>query len=181
MNAESKADWPRRAETWWTDWSPDASIRHGGRERAAFARLRRARDPIDALAEPATLDLLRRLTGANPDRVATLALVLAHVRASTAQPIAKAIGRRSIDDKDALVSEGRFRRLLQSDDDELADAMRRIVRFSKGQANVRDLSASVLYWGDGVRKRWIFDYYAVSARGPNEPEQKSATDHASAD
>ena len=45
---------------------------------------------------------------------------------------------------------------------ELIDAMRRLVRMTKGTANVRDLSAAILYWGDRVKKDWIFDYYGVA-------------------
>ena len=75
----------------------------------------------------------------------------------------RAIGRTKLDDEQsALVSEGRFRRLLQVQDGELMEAMRRLVRMTKGTANVRDLSSAVLYWGDGVKKRWIFDYYGVA-------------------
>ena len=43
--------------------------------------------------------------------------------------------------------------------------MRRLVRMNKGRLNVHDLSAAILFWGDGyrgeqVKKQWIFDYYA---------------------
>ena len=39
------------------------------------------------------------------------------------------------------------------------DAMRRLARMSQGKLNVRDLANAILYWGDNVKKRWIFDYY----------------------
>ena len=42
------------------------------------------------------------------------------------------------DDQSALLSEGRFRRLLQTQPDELMVAMRRLVRMTKGRANVRE-------------------------------------------
>lgn len=174
MSTEPRNDWPGRAEMWWRDWSPDAGDRRSGRERAAFARLRRARDAIDALAEPATLDLLRRLPGADPDRVATLAAVLAHVRETESARLARAVGCKSFGDEKPPLSEGRFRRLMQSEHDELGDALRRLVRLTKGRANVRDLAATALCWGDRVRKRWIFDYYAVSVAAPRDAS--AATD-----
>ena len=43
------------------------------------------------------------------------------------------------------------------------EAMRRLVRLTKGKINVHDLSYAILYWGDRVKKRWIFDYYGVGA------------------
>ena len=99
----------------------------------------------------------------NKDRVAALAGILAWVRNDDDRPVARAVGRRSLDDVEAVMSEGRFRRLLQIDErsDGLMDAMRRLVRLADRTVNVRDLSGSVLYWGDRVRKRWIFNYYGV--------------------
>jgi len=74
------------------------------------------------------------------------------------------IGRTALDDVHAaLLSEGRFRRLLQTPGSDLMEPMRRLVRMMKGRVNVPDIAAAVLFWGDVVRKRWIFDYYGVSA------------------
>ena len=139
---------------------------HLGQRRAALARIRRAATPIEVMQEPEALRLIERLPR-NPDRVAQLAGVLAFVRESDGRSVPRAIGRASLDDGDeALVSEGRFRRLLQTQDNELMDAMRRLVRMAKGKLNVHDLSSAILDWGDGyrgdrVKRRWIFDYYNV--------------------
>lgn len=150
------------AHDWWQRLTARESSRLGQR-RAALARMRRAATPILVMQEPETLQLIERLPR-RPERVAALAGVLAFVRETDHHSVARAIGRASIDDdQSALVSEGRFRRLLQVQDDELMDAMRRLVRMTKGTLNVRDLSLSILHWGDGVKKRWIFDYYGVSS------------------
>lgn len=143
---------PDVAEEWWEDLK--------GR-RAARARLRRAKTLLEIMQEPEALRLIERLPR-NPDRVAMLAGILAWVRDNDDQLVARAIGRTSLDEEDAPVSEARFRRLLQARDDELMEAMRRLVRLTKGKANVRDLSSAVLYWSDGVKKRWIFQYYGIS-------------------
>lgn len=139
---------------------------HLGQRRAALARIRRARTPIEVMLEPEALRLIQRLPR-NPDRVAVLAGVLAFVRESDERSVARAIGRSSLDDEDsAPMSEGRFRRLLQTQDNEIMDAMRRLARMTKGKLNVQDLSTAILDWGDGdrgerVKRRWIFDYYHV--------------------
>ena len=151
------------------DWWQRLTRRDGshlGQRRAALARIRRATTPIEVMQEPETLRLIERLPH-NPDRVAQLAGVLAFVRESEERSVPRAIGRASLDDGDrALVSEGRFRRLLQTQDNELMGAMRRLVRMAKGTLNVHDLSSAILDWGDGyrgdrVKRRWIFDYYNV--------------------
>ena len=139
---------------------------HLGQRRAALARIRRAATPIEVMQEPEALRLIERLPH-NPDRVAQLAGVLAFVRESDERSVPRAIGRASLDDgESALMSEGRFRRLLQTQDDELMEAMRRLVRMARGKLKVHDLSSAILDWGDGyrgdrVKRRWIFDYYNV--------------------
>ena len=149
------------AYEWWRDLNPK-DARQSGPQRAALARLRRAATPIDVMQEPEALRLIARLPR-NPDRIAMLAGILAFVRESDDQRVARAVGRKTLDDEQsALLSEGRFRRLLQVHDSELMEPMRRLVRMTKGKLNVHDLSSAVLYWGDGVKKRWIFDYYGVA-------------------
>ena len=153
------------AFAWWQSLTrSDGS--HIGQRRAALARIRRAATPIEVMQEPEALRLIQRLPR-NPDRVAVLAGVLAFVRETDERSVARTIGRSSLDDDDsALMSEGRFRRLLQTQDDELMDAMRRLARMAKGKLNVQDLSSAILDWDDGyrgdrVKRRWIFDYYNV--------------------
>ncbi len=156
------------AAAWWRDLNPENGVQTGS-QKAALAHLRRAGTPLEAMRETATLRLIQRLPHFdNKDRVAALAGILAWVRDDEDRPVARAVGRRSLDDAEAVMSEGRFRRLLQIErNDELMDAMRRLVRLAGGTVNVRDLSRSVLYWGDGVRKHWIFNYYGVGRAAPS--------------
>ena len=157
------------AERWWRESIWDETGRHGTR-RAARARLRRAAMPLEVIQEPEALRLIARLPDENPDRLAILAGILAFVRDDDEQSVARAIGRKSLDDDaSALMSEGRFRRLLQAGGNDLMDPMRRLVRLTKGKANIRDLSFAVLRWGDGVKKRWIFEYYGVAERAGPAP------------
>ena len=155
------------AERWWRESILEEPGRHGTR-RAVRARLSRAATPLEVIQEPEALRLIARLPDENPDRVAILAGVLAFVRDHDEQSVARAIGRKSLDgDEPPLMSEGRFRRLLQAGGNDLMDPMRRLVRLTKGKANIRDLSFAVLRWGDDVKKRWIFEYYGVAeSAGP---------------
>ena len=158
---------PAIANEWWRELTSEESRRRGAR-RAALARLRRASTPLEILQEPEALRLITRLPHEHPDRVAILAGVLAHVRDPDDHRVARAIGRTSLDDdKSALMAEARFQRLLQVPGDELLDAMRRLVRMTRGKANVVDLSFAVLRWGDRVKKRWIYEYYGVSGSDPS--------------
>ena len=161
MTAPKRWNGAAVAEKWWHDLTSETATRRGQR-RAARARLRRARTPLEMIQEPEALRLIASLPGENHDRVAILAGILAFVDKSDDTPVPRAIGRAKLDDEAALMSEGRFRRLLQTDGDDLMDAMRRLVHLTKRKANVYDLSFSVLRWGDIVKKSWVFEYYNVA-------------------
>jgi len=163
------------AAKWWKQLNPDQ-----GASRGILARLRRAKTPLEIIQEPAALDLIRRLPGENRDRVAILAGILAFVREDTAnESVARTIGREKFDEKEsAKMSESRFRRLLQSTDQDLLDAMRRLLRLTKGKAKIDDLSFAVLRWGDGVKKHWIFDYYNVAGLSESKTSGQPASTEA---
>lgn len=67
-----------------------------------------------------------------------------------------------------VVSELRFRRLIQRNRADLYVSMIRILRMLGNRANLHDLANSVYYWGDDVKRRWAFDYF------PNTPDIASA-------
>ena len=147
---------------WWRDLNPEGGPRSGPR-RMALARMRRAATPIEVMQEPEALRLIARLPWEDPDRVAMLAGILAHVRESDDRRVARAVGRKTLDDdRSALLSQRRLRRLLQTPDTGLMEPMRRLARMNKGRLNVLDLAFTVLRWGEGVKKRWILDYYGVT-------------------
>ena len=156
-----------------------------GPHRASLARMRRAHTPVGVIQEPEALRLIARLRPyrVNDDRVAALAGVLALVRENEDMRVARAVGRRSLDDaQSAKLSEERFRRLMQAETDDLMSQMRRLMQMTKGRANVRDLADAILYWGDRVRKDWTFQYYAVAfdsaAQSPdptNQPDDQGQT------
>ena len=158
-----------RARDWWL------GLQH---DNAARARLRRARTPLDALLEPQTYNLMQRLGwhGDRGERVAALAAVLAHVREDDPQRIARAIGRKKLKDEDsALVSEGRFRRLMtERSIGDLQTSMKRLVDHLGGRASVADLTYSMLWWSDKTRTNWAYDYYAAgdASSDPAEKAQK---------
>ena len=177
MTGEERRDGASVAYEWWRALNPKETAQSGS-QRAALAHMRCAATPMEVMLVPEAMRLVARLPR-DPDRVATLAGILVHVRESDEQLVARAVGRTALDeDRSALLSEGRFRRLLQTPGSDLMEPMRRLVRMMKGTVNVPDLAAAVLYWGDSVRN-WIFDYYAVSAGlqpevsedGPPEPPQ----------
>lgn len=181
-SVSAKPDVPERVYQWWRELAEDprGRLKKKGMDRAAMAELRRCHRPTDALFVPATLSLLQRLPPElrESNRALALAAVLGHVREHDPERIARRIGRTSLDATDsAELSEGRFRRLLQSEgDEELQRAMTRLVRFMKQQVNVRDLAKSILFWDDQIRRDWVFDYYAVRFAKPDAGSADVETD-----
>jgi len=168
------------AAGWWRELTSDTAAGRlpRGVRRAALAEMRRAKSPLEILQQPAALRLIGNLPPLLADRGAILAGILAHVREDDRRDVARAIGRATFDDPDsAVMSESRFRRLMQTEEDGLLEAMRRLVRLMNGKVNVADLAKATLCWGDDVKKTWIFRYY--DPYGTHAP--KAATPPAPAD
>lgn len=158
-------------------------------DRASLARLRRCKTALEAASIPAGLRLARKLcAGAedqNLDKALALAILLAHVREDAPQKPMRAVGWKTFPSgKDAgetpVLSELRFRKLLQTTPQDRFDKFKRLVRLMKGAANVAELAQDFWDWddelrGDKVKKRWAFDYYAAANPQPqNEPEGDAA-------
>jgi CRISPR system Cascade subunit CasB len=88
------------------------------------------------------------------DRFAAIIGLLAHVREPSSQNLAEQMAGRP-----PVVSELRFRRLLQRDRGDFYVAMIRVIRMLKYRANVIDLAKSVYYWGDSIKKEWAYAYF----------------------
>ena len=145
---------------WWQNLEKDKGTR---------AELRRCNTPEKVMFHPTFPRLCNRLEpllGKDWNwqiRLATVVGLLSHVRKTTGQTLAYQMAGNP-----PQVSELRFRRLLQREQDDLYGAMIRILQMLEYSANLPDLMSSVFYWGDPVRKRWAFDYF------PNTPESKTA-------
>ncbi len=162
------------------DWWGSLARSESGSARGALARLRRAATPLDVMQEPEALRLIVALGHSHaPHRAAVLAGVLASVRESDDITVARSVGRGHLDGtENVILSEARFRRLLQSTEDERMEHMRRLVRLLKGKAHVPSLADGILFWGERVKQRWILEYYgAIDAHPSSRPaEQQEGTD-----
>lgn len=160
------------ARKWWRSLSDK---KFG--DRAAMARLRRCESVIDALSIPHALALARALDRCHLDTkgfhgALELATLLAHVKEDDPQHLhlMRAAGWKAFpgEKKETetgtdrpVLSELRFRRLLQTAPEEKLAAFKRLVRILGGKADVADLTDSYLFWGDQVRERWAVEYFAA--------------------
>lgn len=72
---------------------------------------------------------------------------------------AKAMSRKDKDSDRPVVSELRFRRLLESPDlESLFTGLRRVLPMVGGYIDVTELAQDILYWGDAVKKKWAYQY-----------------------
>lgn len=167
-------------------------------DRGALAELRRARSTVDAAASHAAIVLAVRLGGQKNDWKARnaldLARVLAHVRGHLeGASIMRIAGfpkfvnpMRAPDSEDSqpVLSEVRFRRLLRTGDgEEKVAAFTRLVRLLESKVPVDSLAHGFSYWnhprfGDAVRERWAFDYYAAGSSAPHSttPELEDSSE-----
>jgi CRISPR system Cascade subunit CasB len=163
-------------------WAPLADRQHG--DRAALAQLRRCEQAIDALAVPSAIALARTLVqsrlGEKFVDALGLAVLLAHVKEHDPQrSVMRAAGwpsfprdrkNQSSGTERPVLSELRFRRLLQTTREDRIPAFVRLVRMLDARVNVVDLAESFLFWGDRRRQKWAFDYFAAGASAPASNE-----------
>jgi CRISPR system Cascade subunit CasB len=130
--------------------------------RGDRAELRRCADLLQVMQTEAFHSARRRLIGAglseadsrNP-RLAAIVALAAHVKGLSDQSLPETF---SSGDKPP-VSPLRFRQILEAaDDDELFTRLRRVLPLVDNAVNLATLAADVWYWGDRVRKRWVYDY-----------------------
>ena len=152
------------AVAWWHSLRPNADRGTRGNP-AALARLRRAATVLDLMAEPETIGLFQCMGARSYSDLpvaALLAGVLSHVREDRpARSVARLLGPKdSSNEKDAIISPLRFRRLLQATEpDDILVAFRRMIALTGGSLPVTDLSRSLLDWNEERKRRWIYDYW----------------------
>ncbi len=150
---------------------------------ASRAELRRCNSIVEVVMTPAFQHLCQRFKHYFQndqywqDRLAAIVGLISHLKhdqtgsvlargeqrvEKLAEQMAEGSGDRPV------VSELRFRRLLQRERDDLYTPMIRILRMLKGGANLYGLSESVFFWGDGIKKRWAYAYF------PKVPAKTSA-------
>lgn len=132
--------------------------------RADRASLRRASTLTDVTLTPAYQRAFARLGPQTwkqheRDRIAAIVGLAAHVKTNGVSSLPVAMSERDKGSDRNPVSELRFRRLLESQDiDALFVGVRRVLPLIQHGTNLISLANDVLYWGDGVRKQWAYDY-----------------------
>ena len=157
-------------------WRATISDQEKARDRGARAQLKRCSDPTEVFFCPAFHKLLYSLHAEgwhNRDTAAVIAGVLAHVKENNggARFAAQMAAGKDGNEKTAVVSELRFRRLLKCKTRaDLYLPVIRVVRLMGGQADVADLAKSIWNWEHKdcfVQRDWACDYYE------HAPEKKT--------
>ncbi len=160
-------------------WRTDI-VGEGGSARRSRAELRRAADATAALCLSATHDLNRRLIKDGhdlrrrrdgPERLALIAVALAHVGDHRAESAAKRFG--SGDPK--TLSGIRFDALVRAKDPgHLLRPLVRSLQVVEGSVNVAKLATDLYWWNDKVRTDWCFDYHGAADAKPTSSEKEGA-------
>ena len=144
-------------QRWWDDLQQHSGDR---------AELRRAKTVEDVILLPVFQRACARFRPFFQEeknweyRLAAILGLLAHIRKPTNEMVVLQMAGKP----KPVVSELRFRRLIQRDRKELYISMIRVLRLLGNKANLHDLANSVYYWGDRVKQEWAFAYF------PNTPD-----------
>lgn len=147
-------------------WRQELADRQSGRARALSARLRRA-SPVEALAEREVHDLARALNLRDGARLSRLVRVLAHFRDTHPATLPRRLGGA-----DPVLSQLRFRRLMQAQEDELELLLIRAAPMVERACNIARLGGDLLFWDGRTRARWAFDYFGAPVPQPLEETQE---------
>lgn len=150
---------------------------HAKENTGQRARLRRASSELERASLPLVHAFQRRMgtstsSGYDP-RIGQIAQLLAHLKEEQDLPrqsLAHQAAQRAGKDE-PQVSELRFRRLLQKEDDELFQALRRTLPLVSG-LDVALLARDLKYWNEQVRRKWAIEYFGFETSTPAEPSSK---------
>ncbi len=148
-----------------------------GDARRSRAELRRAGGVTAALSLSATHELNRRLIEAGydlrrgrdgPDRLALIAVALAHVAKHRPDSAARRFGSGAPKALNGI----RFNALIRAKDPgQLLRPLARSLRLVDGAVNVAKLAADLYWWNDKVRTDWCFDYHGAEDAKPASEEE----------
>jgi CRISPR system Cascade subunit CasB len=131
--------------------------------RGERAELRRCRSPNEVALTPMFSRFCQRLQPLMDkdilwhERIAAILGLLAHVEKESSLRLAEQMSERK--GEGVVVSELRFRRLLQCDRDKLYGSLIRVLHMLNQTANIFDLARSVYFWEDKVKKEWAYLYF----------------------
>lgn len=160
-------------------WWRIGIVGEGGVAKRSRAQLRRAAGVTAALCLSATHDLNRQLIEAGhdlrlrrdgPDRLALIAVALAHVGEHRTESAARRFGAG--DPK--TLSGIRFDTLVRAKEPgQLLRPLVRSLQIVDGAVNVAKLASDLYWWNDKVRTDWCFDYHGAAYAKPTS-EKESA-------
>lgn len=162
---------------WWRN-AIDADT---GRARRTRAALRRADTPLAVLGVSAVHELHGALSEAGhgmhhrpdwPDRLAVIAVALAHVKDGRGAAAARRFGAGDPPPLSAI----RFNALIRAEAPR--DVMRPLVRALKvidGGTDVRRLVKDLYWWNDRIRTEWCFEYYGATDAKPLQQGEETRT------
>ncbi len=142
-----------------------AFLRQLKSDRGAMADLRCALSPAKL---PRAWPLLARVGGIGNPRIETIAGLFAYHPDETHTGNLGTTCRRLAGENNSF--DGRFRRLLSCDRDEICERLRPVILAAKAKGipvDYEELFADLCYWGDNVKARWARQYWgAPEEEGP---------------
>lgn len=128
-------------------------------DRGAMADLRCALNPTRV---PRAWPWLGAVSGIGNQRIETIAGLYAYHPEETHSGNVGTTCRRLAGENNTF--DGRFRRLLSCDRDEICDRLRPVILTAKAKeipVNYEQLIADLRFWGDRVKTQWAQEYWAM--------------------
>jgi CRISPR system Cascade subunit CasB len=136
-----------------------AYLRQLKNDRGAMADLRCALSPMQL---PRAWPLLARVGGIGNPRIEAVAGLFAYHPDEAHTGNLGSTCRRLAAESNSF--DGRFRRLLSCDRDEICERLRPVILAAKAKGiavNYEELFADLCYWGDNVKASWAREYWSA--------------------
>lgn len=146
---------------WWMDLKEDPGAR---------AIMRRESDILGIMMNESFYRLVRLARDVNRDSLACIAMVVSHIDTNTGDSVALIMGHKTKSSEHA-VSEQRFRKMIESDIENAARMLVRILPLIDSKGNVGDIATKLRYWNSEKKisqKGWIEDYYMANSKKEEE-------------
>lgn len=150
MNNE--AEFEEEVHKWWSSLQRNPGSR---------ARLRRQTDILGIMMNEEFYNLVIRVPYIRRDDLACIVMALCHVDSDNKNTVPMMMGHKN-GQSEHIVSEQRFRRIIESDSEEAVRQLIRVLPIIGSEGNVRDIARTFRFWNSDSKisqKKWIEEYY----------------------
>ena len=141
------------------------------RDNASRSKMRRESTMMGIQMNESFFDLYRMVPWVKDiDALSCVAMVISNIDGDDVDSIATRMGKKTPSSEHS-VSELRFRRIIESEGEDAARHVVRVLPMINRYANIKETAKAIMYWDNPnqiSKKNWIKDYYLANGKRNEE-------------